>query len=242
MCPLTRVPFWHRSFEPQPYSFRMQAVPRRPTPGQPPHRRGGHTSRRPRRSAPAALQRSKGLEPCTGSNPPRDEKYVAMGQNPNRGPSEHPNPTTKIGSKMGAEFTYPKMVPLVLTHSHIRKNLIQSSTTMHIKSWGFERWILACCLSNKFHPLDFPRAWEKHKQLQKDPKEDIVVVARGTLNKFCQIGCGANDLPSFRRLKLGFWPLTPTMRSAAPSRSPWPCPSQRVRLGAKVRGFYLACL
>ena len=23
--------------------------------------------------------------------------------------SEHPNPTTKIGSKMGGEFTYPKM-------------------------------------------------------------------------------------------------------------------------------------
>ena len=32
--------------------------------------------------------------------------------------SEHPNPTTKI-EKMGGEFTYPKMVPLVLTHSHI---------------------------------------------------------------------------------------------------------------------------
>ena len=30
-----------------------------------------------------------------------------MGQNPNRIPSEHPNPTTKIGTKMGGEFTYP---------------------------------------------------------------------------------------------------------------------------------------
>ena len=29
------------------------------------------------------------------------------------------NPTTKIGSTMGGEFTYPKMVPLVLTHSHM---------------------------------------------------------------------------------------------------------------------------
>ena len=28
-------------------------------------------------------------------------------QNPNRTPSEHPNPTTKIGSKMGGEFTNP---------------------------------------------------------------------------------------------------------------------------------------
>ena len=36
-----------------------------------------------------------------------------------RTPSEHPNPTTKIGSKMGGEFPYPKMVPLVLTHSHV---------------------------------------------------------------------------------------------------------------------------
>ena len=33
--------------------------------------------------------------------------HVAVGQNPNRTPSEHPNPTTKIGSKMGGEFTYP---------------------------------------------------------------------------------------------------------------------------------------
>ena len=46
--------------------------------------------------------------------------HMAVGQNPNRlAPSEHPNPTTKIGSKMGGEFTYPKMVPLVLTHSHM---------------------------------------------------------------------------------------------------------------------------
>ena len=36
------------------------------------------------------------------------QRDVAMGQNPNR-TSEPPNPTTKIGSKMGGEFTYPKM-------------------------------------------------------------------------------------------------------------------------------------
>ena len=41
---------------------------------------------------------------------------MAMSQNPNRTPGEHPNPTTKIGSQMGGEFTYPKMI-LVLTHS-----------------------------------------------------------------------------------------------------------------------------
>ena len=28
----------------------------------------------------------------------------AMGQNPNRTPSEHPNPTTKIGYKMGGDL------------------------------------------------------------------------------------------------------------------------------------------
>ena len=28
---------------------------------------------------------------------------MAMGQNPNRTPSEHPNPTTKIGPKMGGD-------------------------------------------------------------------------------------------------------------------------------------------
>ena len=36
--------------------------------------------------------------------------HLAMGQNPNRlAPSEHPNPTTKLGSKLGGEYTYPKM-------------------------------------------------------------------------------------------------------------------------------------
>ena len=32
---------------------------------------------------------------------------MAMAQNPNRIPSEHPNPATKIGPKMGGEFTSP---------------------------------------------------------------------------------------------------------------------------------------
>ena len=47
------------------------------------------------------------------------ESELAMGQNPNRTPSEHANPTTTRGTKMGGEFTYPKMVPLVLTHSQL---------------------------------------------------------------------------------------------------------------------------
>ena len=33
------------------------------------------------------------------------EAHMAMGQNPNRTPSEHLNPATKIGAKMGGEFT-----------------------------------------------------------------------------------------------------------------------------------------
>ena len=39
--------------------------------------------------------------------------HMAMGQIPNRTPREHPNPTTKIGSKMGGEFTQsqPKWDP-----------------------------------------------------------------------------------------------------------------------------------
>ena len=36
---------------------------------------------------------------------------MAMGQDPNHGPFEHPNPTTKIGSKMGGAPT-PKWDPI----------------------------------------------------------------------------------------------------------------------------------
>ena len=35
-------------------------------------------------------------------------QHVAMGQKPNRTPSEHPNLTTKIGSSMGGAFCTPK--------------------------------------------------------------------------------------------------------------------------------------
>ena len=49
-----------------------------------------------------------------------DGAHLAMGQNPNRTPSEHPSDSipTKIGSKMGGAPTpkRPKIVPLVLTH------------------------------------------------------------------------------------------------------------------------------
>ena len=43
-----------------------------------------------------------------------------MGQFSNRTPSERDPIPTKIGSKIGGEFTYPKMVPLVSTHHVFR--------------------------------------------------------------------------------------------------------------------------
>ena len=45
--------------------------------------------------------------------------YMAMGQHHRLAPKHPFNPTAKIGPKMGDEFSYPKMVPLVLTHSYI---------------------------------------------------------------------------------------------------------------------------
>ena len=48
------------------------------------------------------------------------DQHVAVGQNPNRTPSEHPNPHKN--RFLGGEVTYPKMAPLVLTHSHVMLN------------------------------------------------------------------------------------------------------------------------
>ena len=42
-----------------------------------------------------------------------------MGQKPNRTPSEHPIQSPLKLTKLGGEFTYPEMVPLVLTHGHV---------------------------------------------------------------------------------------------------------------------------
>ena len=58
---------------------------------------------------------------------------VAMGQkrqNPKfRTPSEHPNPTTEMGSKMSGESTYPKMGShwLVLIHSQVAQGILRTS-------------------------------------------------------------------------------------------------------------------
>ena len=77
------------------------------------------TSRRT--TASVAVGDSKHSETSADDAGSEHRNDVAMGQNKNkkRTPSEHPNPTTKIDSKMGGEFTYPKMVPLALNHGHV---------------------------------------------------------------------------------------------------------------------------
>ena len=53
---------------------------------------------------------------------PRCGEYVAMGQNPNRTPGEHPIQSNYRKPKTGAEFTEtPKWDPkTVLTHGHVK--------------------------------------------------------------------------------------------------------------------------
>ena len=46
-------------------------------------------------------------------------RHLAMGQNPNRTPSEHPNPTTKIGSLKWVVHLAQKEIPLVWHHGHM---------------------------------------------------------------------------------------------------------------------------
>ena len=52
------------------------------------------------------------------------------GSKPRLAPSERFNPTTKIGPKMGGEFTYPKKAPLVLNHGHmsVTESLCQTNS------------------------------------------------------------------------------------------------------------------
>ena len=58
-------------------------------------------------------------------------KHMAMGQNPNRTPRKHPNPTTKIGDLKWVvnSPTNQNGIPLVLTH--IFKNWIRPDITQH---------------------------------------------------------------------------------------------------------------
>ena len=49
--------------------------------------------------------------PNSQTTHPPTKGYLAMGRNPNRTPSEHPNPTNGIGSKMGGAPT-PKWDPI----------------------------------------------------------------------------------------------------------------------------------
>ena len=61
---------------------------------------------------PGAQEAAK--PPAAPEAPARSESNGHGSKSQARTPSEHPNPTTKIGAKMG-----PKWVPLVLTHSQM---------------------------------------------------------------------------------------------------------------------------
>ena len=71
--------------------------------------------------------------------------HMAMGQNPGPPVSKSPLFPTKIGSKMGGQFTYPKMRShWFLNHAHICTQLARYNFMM---SWGLLGdlldWILA---------------------------------------------------------------------------------------------------
>ena len=69
---------------------------------------------RPRKESNARPLHQPYQSPKTVAIP--EPMWVAMGQNPNRTPSEHPNPTTQIGSNM---VHLPQNgIPLVLTQNH----------------------------------------------------------------------------------------------------------------------------
>ena len=76
----------------------------------------------PGRDPPGAAVPAQGSrDPSPGARPGRgrgeaegaEREMWPMNQNPNRTPSQHPNPTTRTGSNMGGEFTYqPKWDPI----------------------------------------------------------------------------------------------------------------------------------
>ena len=71
---------------------------------------------------------------------------MAMGQNPKKVPPLNVPIPTKIKFKMGGEFTYPKMVSLVLTRSHILSH----------SQFAFQRMVLS--------PVKSPfRSWAPQK-------------------------------------------------------------------------------
>ena len=71
-----------------------------------------------------------GHSPLKGTGSQRRVRFhVAMGQNTNRTPGEHPNPTTKIKPKRGGEFTNPNQngIPRLINqngfdhHGHVKR-------------------------------------------------------------------------------------------------------------------------
>ena len=90
----------------------------------------------PMASAASAASKLPGMAP----RPKKSEKRLLGPLPPGHGSkakirnrSEHPiQSPTQIGSKMGGEFTYPKMVTLVLTHCHLRQTPGRSRTAFSL--------------------------------------------------------------------------------------------------------------
>ena len=58
--------------------------------------------------------------------------HVATGFSKSKSYPVSINQSTKIGSNMGGEFTYPKMVPVVLTHSHTGPGFVSLSLSLSL--------------------------------------------------------------------------------------------------------------
>ena len=72
---------------------------------------------------------------------------MATGQCPDRFPPVNIPIPTNIGSKMGGEFTYPKMVPLVLTRSRMIPLADPKVKPCGESRWGFMSvWMIHCDL------------------------------------------------------------------------------------------------
>ena len=82
----------------------------------PPHRSGPF-------GPPAAAPPVARIHQPQGAYQQRDQMAMGFSKPEARSPVNiRFNPTTKIGSKMGGEFTYSRIVPLVLTHSQMSYN------------------------------------------------------------------------------------------------------------------------
>ena len=97
---------------------------------------------------------------------------MAMGQKPNRSPGEHPNPTTKIGSTMGGEFTYqPKWDPktvLTTTAMHMEFQLtfpkLKCSDGQNLGPMGsMSVWTSRLCRRIRCFSVPLPRPFARFR-------------------------------------------------------------------------------